>query len=236
MILNTIETKEDFFNFDHPKIYTILSFFLLILCLIILFLNDKYLRIEILDSLFYSLSFTSLIVFLISSFFLKFSKEDIKVQKTGIIKITTDHFIINNYKKIPFNKILDLKILIADFEGNFKYTSSDFDSNYSLGTDNYIIIKTKNHTIKKQIQLNSKRELNLVFNFISNQIVDDKFEKINAKKLVSIFNDDFKKTDKARNYIANQIKKNTFNTTEGLLMMNYSSDNEAKELKKKYNL
>lgn len=59
---------------------------------------------------------------------------------------------------------------------------------------------------------------------------------MNLKKLLAIFKDDFKKTDEARNFIADKIKDQKINKTEGLLLMNYTSDDEVKILRKKYNI
>ena len=62
------------------------------------------------------------------------------------------------------------------------------------------------------------------------------FPKVKPRKLMNLVSLDIRKDEVSRNYVAQKIKERKLNVTEGLLMMNYSSDKEAKELRRRYNL
>ena len=235
MTLKTVEIKSNFWSFDHPITYLTLSFGVLVLSISMVSLNSEYLSIEIIDTIFSSLIFISSLILIFSFYILKFSKENIKIIKTGFVKITEDEFIINNVKNIQFNSVTDLSLSITEYRGELKHHNG-FGSGLKSGTDNFITITTDTEKIKKRILINSEREVITLNYFLASQIIKNKFPKINIKKLISIFSDDFKKTLDSRNFIASKIKKGEIKTTEGLLMMNYSSDKEAKELRIKYNL
>ena len=233
MVLDAITTEEKLLNFNHPKTYTYLSLGIAMVAVIIILINKEYFQLDFIENIFYPITFISFIIFGVSQFITMFSKEDILIKKTGKLKITSDEFIIDN-DPINFEEILLLEINFEDYEGRLTNYQSSTEPMYSKGTDNYFKIKTIDKKIEKQILLQSMREMNLVYDFLSAQIVKNKFKKTNSRQLIAIFRDDFKKTDEARNYIAALIKEKKINTTEGLLMMNYSSDKEAKELRKKY--
>jgi len=233
MVLDTITTEEKFLNFNHPKTYTYLSLGIGMISATILMINNEYFEIDFIENFFFWIAIISFIIFAFSQFITVFSKEDIIIKKTGKLKITSEEFILDN-EHFDFKELLSLEINFNDYEGQVTNYHSSTEPMYSKGADNYFKIKTKNKTVKKQILLQSLREMNLVYDFLSNQIVKNKFKKINSRQLIAIFRDDFKKTDEARNYIATLISEKKLNTTEGLLMMNYSSDKEAKELRKKY--
>jgi len=233
MVLDTITTEEKFLNFNHPKTYTYLSLGIGMISATILMINNEYFEIDFIENFFFWIAIISFIIFAFSQFITVFSKEDIIIKKTGKLKITSEEFILDN-EHFNFKELLSLEINFEDYEGQVTNYHSSTEPMYSKGADNYFKIKTKNKTVKKQILLQSLREMNLVYDFLSNQIVKNKFKKINSRQLIAIFRDDFKKTDEARNYIATLISEKKLNTTEGLLMMNYSSDKEAKELRKKY--
>jgi hypothetical protein len=233
MVLDTITTEEKLLNFNHPKTYTYLSLGIGMVAVIILMINNEYFEIDFIENFFFLFAIISFIVFAFSQFITLFSKEDILIKKTGKLKITSDEFIIDN-DPINFKEILSLEINFDDYEGRVRNHHSNTEPMYSKGADNYLKVKTIHKKVEKQILLQSLREMNLVYDFLSSQIVKNKFKKVNLRQLIAIFRDDFKKTDEARNYIAALIIEKKLNTTEGLLMMNYSSDKEAKELRKKY--
>ena len=235
MVFDTIITKEKFFNFEHPKTYTYLGIAISMISFLIILINKKYLGFNFLETIFFPLAVVSFIVYAISQFFTLFSKEDILITYTGNLKITEDEFIIDK-EKINFSDIISIQLSVDDYEGRTKNTYSKTEPMYSKGIENFVKLATINKKIEKQIQICSLRETHLIVDFIAAQIVKNKFAKANTKQLIAIFSDSFKKTDDARNYIANQIKNRKIKTVEGLLMMNYASDKEAKELREKYNL
>jgi len=234
MVFNTITTEKKCFNFEHPKTYTYLGLAIGVFAFVLISINNVYVGFDFIETIFYPVAIISFITFIASVFFTMFSKEDILINYTGYLKITADEFIIDQ-EKINFTDVISIKLSIDDYEGRSKNTHSSIRPMYSLGVDNFIKIAIADKKIEKQIQLCSLRETYLISDFLSAQIVKNKFIKANPKQLITIFSDNFKKTEGARNYIADQIKSNTIKTVEGLLMMNYSTDEEVKELRKKYN-
>jgi hypothetical protein len=234
MVFDTITTEEKFFNFEHPKTYTYLGLTIGMFACIIISINKVYLEFDFIETIFYPVAVISFITFIASVFFTMFSKEDILINYTGYLKITSDEFIIDK-EKINFTDVISIKLSVDDYEGKAKNTHSSIKPMYSIGVNNFVEISTDDKKIEKQIQICSLRETHLISDFLSAQIVKNKFTRANPKQLIAIFTDKFKKTAAARNYIAEQIKNKKIKTVEGLLMMNYSSDEEVKELRKKYN-
>ncbi|WP_282071294.1 hypothetical protein [Polaribacter atrinae] len=234
MVFDTITTEEKFFNFEHPKTYTYLGLTIGMFAFVIISINKVYLEFDFIETIFYPVAVISFITFIASVFFTMFSKEDILINYTGYLKITSDEFIIDK-EKINFTDVISIKLSVDDYEGRAKNTHSSIRPMYSIGVNNFVEIATDDKKIEKQIQICSLRETHLISDFLSAQIVKNKFTKANPKQLIAIFNDKFKKTTAARNYIAEQIKNKKIKTVEGLLLMNYSSDEEVKELRKKYN-
>lgn len=235
IILETIKTEKKFFNFKHPKIYMYLGVIVAFIAVLFVVFNDGDQDFNSLKNVFYQISFAALVLFSISSVINKFFKEDIIITKTGKIKITENAFLVNDIE-ISFKEITHLDLNITDYAGNTTQNTSTFNNMFSAGTQNYISIIFKHQQIKKQVLINSEREIALLFSFLSSLIIQEKFTEINPKQTIHFFTSEFRKTDKARDYIAKQIKNGTLKPTEGLLMMNYTSDKEVKELRKKYNL
>ncbi|WP_165731831.1 hypothetical protein [Polaribacter sp. 20A6] len=234
MVFDTITTEEKFFNFEHPKTYTNLGIAVGMFAFVIISINKVYLEFDFIETVFYPVAVISFIAFIASVFFTMFSKEDILINYTGYLKITSDEFIIDK-EKINFTDVVSIKLSVDDYEGRAKNTHSSIKPMYSIGVNNFVTISTDDKKIEKKIQVCSLRETHLISDFLAAQIVKNKFPKANPKQLIAIFSDSFKKTEEGRNYIADQIKSNKIKTIEGLLMMNYSSDEEVKELRKKYN-
>ena len=205
IILETIKVKKRFFNFKHPKSYMYLAIGVGFFAMLIIIFNHKYLNFKEVSSIFYPLFGLAVILYFISGILNNFSKEDVEIIKTGKIKISTESFLIDKLE-IPFFEIVKLTLVTQDYEGNTKYSGSSFNSMFSAGVDNYIAIATKNQKFKKKVLINSYREIHLLHDFISNQIIKDKFPIVDPKILIAIFTDDFKRTEEARNYIATQIK------------------------------
>lgn len=235
IILETIKTHKKFFNFKHPKIYMYLGVFVAFIAVLFVVFNYRDRDFNSLKNIFYLITFAALVLFTISSVLNKFFKEDIITTKIGKIKITENAFLVNDIK-IPFEEITRLELDIPAYDTDTSQNTYTFNTLLSPETQNYISVKSKHQNIKKQVLINSEREIPLLFNFLANQIIQEKFTEINPKQTIHFFTSEFRKTDKARDYIAKQIKNGTLKPTEGLLMMNYTSDKEVKELKEKYTL
>ncbi|WP_298763307.1 hypothetical protein [uncultured Polaribacter sp.] len=234
IILETIKTHKKFFNFKHPKIYMYLGLFAAFIAVIVIIIIRDETDFDGLMNTFYTISTVAFMFFSISGLLNRFLKDDILITKTGTIKIGTTAFVIDELT-IPFSEVNKIELNITDYSGKTS-NQNILTSMYSAGTDNYFSISTSKTIIKKQVLINSEREIPLLFNFLANQIIQEKFTEINPKQTIHFFTSEFRKTDKARDYIAKQIKNGTLKPTEGLLMMNYTSDKEVKELREKYTL
>lgn len=234
VILETYKVKKKLLNLEHPNTYLWIGLFITVLGFIVRWINE-YFNIHFAGAIGYALIFTGTLVLLVSQFFNYFSYQDYALSNKGIIKITSDSIIIDS-KVIPFEKVIDFSIHLSGFKGEMSYLHHGTEPWLKLGVENEILIKHSNKTVKRNFQLHEERELKLVQDFMSNIIIKNKLSNVPIKRLVQIFSENFREHSDTRDYLAKKIKTGELNATEGLLMMNYSSDNEAKELKKKYSL
>ena len=137
MVFDIITSEKKFFNFHHPKTYTYLGLGIGMISGFTLSINKNYLGFNFIEIIFYPITIISLLIFIITSFFTLFSKEDIKINKIGKLKITSNEFIINK-EEISFNKIISIELSVYDYEGRSKDTHSSIKPMYSLGIENYI--------------------------------------------------------------------------------------------------
>lgn len=222
MTLATVHTKLNIFDNRNPFLYFILLVALTFLGILI----------EVSSFLIFILGISALILLFISSH----SKESLKIIETGTIKITENSFVINQNEIIYYNQVRHIVLSGEDYQGRPLNNESSITGSYSSGTDNYIeLITIENIKIKKQFLLTSKRQMYALSTFLSEFIINDIFKNIsNIKQLTRILPEDFRKYDRSRKYIAQLIKTGKLKKTEGLLIMNYSSYEEAQELKKQY--
>ncbi|CAL2077803.1 conserved hypothetical protein [Tenacibaculum sp. 190524A05c] len=223
MTLATVHTKSNVLDNRNPLLY-----FFIVIALILLGI-----LIEVSVFLISILGLLALILLLISSN----SKESLTIIETGTIKITGDSFVFNQNEIIYFNQVKHIVLSSKDYQGRpLHHRNSITEGSYSSGTDNYIELITKeNQEIKKQFLLTSERQMYALSTFLSEFIINDMFKNVsNVKQLTNILPEHFRKMDRSRKYIAELIKNGKLNKTEGLLIMNYSSYEEAQELKKHY--
>ncbi|CAL2090849.1 conserved protein of unknown function [Tenacibaculum sp. 190524A05c] len=223
MTLATVHTKSNVLDNRNPLLY-----FFIVIALILLGI-----LIEVSGFLISILGLLALILLFISSN----SKESLTIIETGTIKITEDSFVFNQNEIIYFNQVRHIVLSSEDYQGRpLHHRNSITEGSYSSGTDNYIELITKeNQEIKKQFLLISERQMYALSTFLSEFIINDMFKNVrNVKQLTNILPEHFRKMDRSRKYIAELIKKGKLNKTEGLLIMNYSSYEEAQELKKHY--
>ncbi|MFY7671235.1 hypothetical protein ACOSP6_09155 [Tenacibaculum sp. MEBiC06402] len=165
-----------------------------------------------------------------------YSRESLEIVKTGTLKITEDSFIINQNERIYYHQIKHIELSNHDYQGRQLSTNGLITGNFSSGTRNSIeIITIEDKKIKKKLHLTSERQMHALSVFLSEFIINNSFINIsNIKQLTNILPEDFRKNDRSRKYIAQLIKTGKLNQPEGLLIMNYSSYEEAQDLKKQY--
>ena len=103
---------------------------------------------------------------------------------------------------------------------------------YSQGLNNSESFSHKSIYIQKSFQLKTENQLNALkqdlYFYIINEILPFNtrtFQYVDKK---------YKHTEEFKNLIHKHIKSNKLSCTEGLLMIGYSCDKEAKELRQKY--
>jgi hypothetical protein len=228
--IETYRTKHFFWDWANPAMYHTLS----IACFVVFMLVG--LATDIAEGLITKLTIIAMISTFISNIILYFTYESLILHKTGLIQITEDHFVIDYDQVVPFADIEKLDLHLFDYKGRYKYTRVAFESNLSQGVQNTIKIHYGETSINRKFLLTEKREIELIQHFISHQIIKDKFTKIHPRALMRLVPKEIRRTEDSRDYVAQKIKSRELNTTEGLLMMSYRSDREAKELRHHYAL
>ena len=229
--VKTYDSKFHLFDFASPTIYHYLSIFFCFLFLTLGLYFEDYSGYFI----GWILSFFVLTAFITHILF-HFSHENLKLTETGIFRIDEEKFIIDNEIEIFFKDVEYFKIGSFDYKGRKKYPRVSLEPNLSLGVNNSLSIVSNDKNISRKFQLIDKRQSWALSNFISRQIIQDKFTKTSTRDILWMVSDDIKKSEEGRKFIVRHIKSGQLNSTEGLLMMGYSSDKEAKDLREKYSL
>lgn len=230
-----IENREEQFS-------TVVIYFGIIVFIFFFALLSNYIfdgrNQQVLD---YSLLLFCLVVFisftiLYLSYCIYFSKYLIKNKGSIIIKESS---MLIDGNEFPLEKITRISL----FSKGPKFLKKGISVNrpinkeLSVGIDNYIIIKFEDgENITRAFEIKSNNHNHIILKTLSDLILENNMPKIDSSSIKNIFSEDIRKSDKARNYVAQKIKERKLNVTDGLLMMNYSSDKEAKELRRKYNL
>jgi hypothetical protein len=197
---------------------------------IILIINQKYFEIEMIEFISKTISYISLFIFVISSFMRFIEYEKLNGKLDGEILFENKIILIN---KNPFelDKIRDLKIsfdnIYGDSTGNRKIGPI-----YSQGLKNSISFYYESQYIEVFYQLrNTQQQKNLkdnLFHLIISETIP-----LNTRSLQYI-DKSHRETVEFKSLVHRYIKENIFTCTEGLLVIGYSSDREASELRKIY--
>jgi len=203
---------------------------ILMLCIGILSLNKEFLKISFLENLSLLLAILSLLLLIIAGFKRFFEHEKLNGKLQGEISLNENSIIINNETYL-FNKIKDFKIgfgnKYGDLTGNTKIGPM-----YSQGLNNSVSFYNESKYIEVFFQLKTENQLNSLkqdlYFYVINEVLP-----LNTRTLQYV-DKKFKHTNEFKNLIHKYIKNGTFSCTEGLLIIGYSSDKEASELRKKY--
>ena len=83
-------------------------------------------------------------------------------------------------------------------------------------------------------KLESKSHQNVLERNIYQIVINDKLRNIDGKKSIKLIPKQYKGFEEYREYVGKQLREKKVNCTEGLLLMGYKNDKEAKELREKY--
>ncbi len=148
----------------------------------------------------------------------------------GKISFNETSIFIND-KTYLFNEIIDFKIgygnKYGDFTGNTKIGAT-----YSQGLNNSVLFYHDSNYIEVFFQLKTENQLNSLkqdlYFYIINEVLP-----LNTRTFQYV-DKKFKHKEEFKNLIHKHIKSGKLSCTEGLLMIGYSSDKEAKELRQRY--
>lgn len=235
--LYTYTVKDIKWDFSQSETYFDLSFYGLLISIVIVFLDIKFLKTEFLNDFFLILCAIFTIINLVSQIW-RFAPEhqNKSLSNKGVFQITEDSFIFKYQDEIPFIEIEVLEFSFYDYYGKYINLTHEVGPIKSIGVDNVLILKTKDYEYSCNFELISKAQSKLLEKEFVKLIFLNSFPKVKPKRLMNLVSLNVRKEEVSRNYIAQKIKERKLNTIEGLLMMNYSSDKEAKELRKKYSL
>ena len=203
-----------------------LLFFILIIP--INFINEIVVSFVIDVLLFLSVFPLLTIVFASFKRIVEYEKMNGKLE--GKISLNETSIVIND-KTYLFNEIKDFKIgygnKYGDFTGNTKIGAT-----YSLGLNNSVSFYYNSNYIEVFFQLKTENQLNTLkqdlYFYIINEVLP-----LNTRTFQYV-DKKFKHKEEFKNLIHKHIKSGKLSCTEGLLMIGYSSDKEAKELRQKY--
>lgn len=206
------------------------SLFILLFSTCILILNDECLDFEILETIFKTICYIALFFFMISIFMRLAEYENLNGILEGEISFEKDSLIIDK-TVFNFNEINDFNINFDDVYGNLT-GNSKVGPMFSQGLKNSISFYYESNSIQIFYQLKTENQLNSLkqdlYFYVINEVLP-----LNTRTLQYV-DKKFKHTNEFKNLIHKYIKNGTFSCTEGLLIIGYSSDKEASELRKQY--
>ena len=235
--LYTYRVKDIKWDFSQSETYYDISFYGMLISLLIVFLDFKIFKTEFLTDFFLIICSIFIFVILFSKIW-RFSPEYQQkiLSNKGVLQITEESFIFKYQDKIPFSEIEELEFSFYDYYGKSINMMLESGPTKSIGVENVLKLKTKNYEHFSNFELTSKAQSLLLEKEFVRLIFLKMFPRVDPKILMSFVPLEVRKKEVSRNYVAQNIKERKLNLTVGLLMMNYSTDKEAKELRKKYNL
>ncbi len=206
------------------------SLFILLFSTCILILNEEYLDFKILETILKTICYISLFFFMISIFMRLTEYETLNGILEGEISFEKDSLIINN-TVFNFAEIKDFNINFDDVYGNLT-GNSKVGPMFSQGLKNSISFYHDSNFIQIFYQLKTENQVSALKQDLYFYIIQEILPL--TSRTLQYVDKKFKHNNEFENLVYKYIKNGTFSCTEGLLMIGYSSDKEAVELRKKY--
>ena len=161
--------------------------------------------------------------------------ENITISEPKILAFNERSFTIDSENTILHETIKELKINIdAFYNERINMMIRTPLEQKSQGVKNKITIKTDSETFEFFIKLQSSLHRSNFEEILFNLVMQHKLENLHIKQAVKLIAPRFKNSDEYKGHIIDQIKSGKISCTEGLLLHGYTSDQEARELRKKY--
>ncbi|MEP6805016.1 MAG: hypothetical protein ABI892_10885 [Flavobacterium sp.] len=148
----------------------------------------------------------------------------------GTISFEDDFLIIDN-EKYQYNKIENL-ILHANSYSGQRNENTKSGPMYSNGVQNSISFIYDDQKKFINFKLDSERHIDELQSALLNIITNEKIPY--QRKYLNLINSEYRLFMKFELFIAKLIQEKRMECTEGLLLIGYNSDEEAKELRTKY--
>lgn len=142
-----------------------------------------------------------------------------------------DDFLIIDTKQYQYNKIENLILKANSYSGQ-RNENTRSGPMYSNGVQNSISFVYDGQKIFRNFKLDSERHIDELQSVLLNIITNEKIPY--QRKYLNLINPEYRLFMKFELFIAKLIKEKRMECTEGLLLIGYDSDKEAKELRAKY--
>lgn len=196
---------------------------------LILLIIEKYLEEKLPIHFTYPL-IPALLCYIISQIIRLTEFENLNGYFEGRI-VFDDYFLTINDTNYSYSSIENLIIYGNSFSGE-KTTNTRNGPMFGNGTENLISFTFDKIKIEKHFQLNSERHLDQLQEALLHIITNEKIPY--QRKYLNYINEEHRSFMHFEFFIGKLIQEKRIECTEGLLLIGYKSDKEAKELKNKY--
>ncbi|KQB41041.1 hypothetical protein [Flavobacterium aquidurense] len=148
----------------------------------------------------------------------------------GSISFKEDYAFIDSVE-YQYNKIENLILYGNSYSGQ-RNENTRSGPMYSNGVHNLISFDYEDQKISRNFKLDSERHIDELQSALLNIITNEKIPY--QRKYLNLINKEYRSYMKFELFIAKLIKEKRIECTEGLLLIGYDSDTEAKELRAKY--
>jgi len=142
-----------------------------------------------------------------------------------------ENFIIIDSVEYQYNKIENLILYGNSYSGQ-RNENTRSGPMYSNGVHNLISFNYNGNKIARNFKLDSERHIDELQSTILDIITNEKIPY--QRKYLNLINEEYRAFMKFESFIAKLIKEKRIECTEGLLLIGYNSDKEAKEMRAKY--
>lgn len=147
----------------------------------------------------------------------------------GELRVTPE-FISVDGEKTFFKEMIDLNVAIGHHRG--ERTGRKGGPAYYQGVDNFISFRVGDQVRKVQFRMTSPQHIALFYNVLIKPICTESIQY--QRKYLNFFNPEFRKLPLFREFVIRLLRERRIDCTEGLLIIGYSSDAEAKAMRAEY--
>ena len=148
----------------------------------------------------------------------------------GNIRFESEYIETNN-SRFFYTDISNLKISVGDYygkpTGNYKYGPS-----YKNGLSNFISFRVKDEYKEFYFEINAEYYIECFYNNLVDIICQEKIKY--DRNYLDFIPCSHRASNQFQKFITKLLKEKKIGCTEGLLIMGYSSDQEAKDMRAKY--